>query len=70
MKTDHEVAVIPDPTPVGYRLLDKGGITQYGDIGFMVWARGNKRAWTELRAGHVLNATIVRPGAAARKITT
>lgn len=55
------------PPPAGYRLLRAGEVTQHGDLGFMVWDRGRRAEWCELRAGHVLNVPIERPGRVARK---
>jgi hypothetical protein len=60
---------VAPPPPEGYRLLQVGEMTQRGDVAFMVWARGAKREWVELRAGHTLNARIVRSGRVARMNT-
>jgi hypothetical protein len=59
----------PDPVPAGCRLLEEAERTQYGDLGWMVWDRGERHEWTILRAGHVLNVMIVHKGRAARAVT-
>ena len=56
--------------PVVYRLLEVGEITCHGDLGWLIWDRGNKQEWCELRAGHLINARIERKGRTCRRIAT